>query len=71
MEEKEIQKVADSLREKAAEKKKTEKEEVTKERFKKTLSKRDEAMKHIYEYQDKTGVPNDDETNTEFMNNVK
>jgi hypothetical protein len=71
MEENKIQEAADSLREKAAAKKKNEKEDVTKERFKRAVSKRDEAMKKIYEYQDKTGVPSDDETSTEFLNNAK
>ena len=71
MEEQEIQKISDSMREKAAEKKKKEPEQATKERFAKVLSARDEAMKRVYEYQDKTGVPDDDETSTEFMNNTK
>ena len=71
MEENDMQKAADLLRTKAAEKKKDESESAIKERFKRVLSRRDEAMKRVYEYQDKTGIPADEETSSEFFNNVK
>jgi hypothetical protein len=71
MEENKIQETADSLREKAAARKKTEKEDQTKSRLSRAVSKRDAAMKRIYEYQDKTGTPTDEETSTEFLNNIK
>ena len=71
MEDKELQKIADSLRDKASEKKKVENESATKNRFAKVLSKRDEAMRAIHAYQDKTGIPESEEIDTEFMKNAQ
>ena len=62
-----IEKSAEELRKKIGEFKKTETEQETKERMKSVLSGRDEAMKVIYEYQKKTGVPTREETERHFF----
>lgn len=67
MDEEKIQEVSDSLRRKAGKKKVSENEDKTKKRLKKTLLRRDNAIKLIEEYQDDTGVPNDDEVDGSFL----
>ena len=52
---------------KAEEKKSSEKPEDTKERLKKTLAPRDEAMNAIRNYQQKVGIPTEDEIDKHFL----
>ena len=59
--------VAKNLKEKAMQRKTGESEEATKERMKKVLEERDKAMKKIYNYQDKTGIPTKEETEKHFF----
>ena len=56
--------IANSLKQK-------EKPESTKERMKKVLSKRDEAMKLVTKIQDETGIPSEDEVKKQFFNENK
>ena len=69
MDDKDFEVKAKELREKLGEKKKSETEDVTKERMKKTLSSRDSAMRKIWSYQDETGIPTPEETESNFLNN--
>lgn len=69
MDDKDFEAKAKVLREKLGEKKKQETEDATKERMKKTLSSRDSAMRKIWSYQDETGIPTQEETETNFLNN--
>ena len=62
-----MKKVSDSLLNKATVKKTGEKEEDTRKRMKDILSKRDQAVKHIEEYQDQTGIPQDPEIDGHFL----
>jgi len=55
------------LRQKLGSNKKNESEEVTKNRMKKVLSARDEVMKEIFDYQDRTGIPTKQETEKNFF----
>jgi len=55
------------LKEKAMQKKLGESESETKDRLKKVLEDRDEAMKKIYDYQDKTGIPSKEEQDKSFF----
>jgi hypothetical protein len=48
-------------------KKKQENESVTKQRMVSVLKDRDEAMRSIYDYQDKTGIPSKEETEKNFF----
>ena len=67
-----IQRVADSLREKSAKRKSSEQIDETKQRLINTVSRRDQAIRMIEEYQDKTGIPTDEEVDNSFLseNNV-
>jgi hypothetical protein len=67
MQESELEKKAKVLREKLREKKKSESEEQTKLRMKNALSERDAAIQAIYEYQEITGVPTEEETAKNFF----
>lgn len=58
---------AKELRQKIGEKKKNEAEPYTKKRMKEILSARDQALNAIYDYQDKTGIPNEKETEKNFF----
>jgi F420-0:gamma-glutamyl ligase len=58
---------AKEIKQKIEDKKNNEGENVVKDRMKKVLSERDKAMKQIYEYQDETGVPTQDETDEDFL----
>jgi len=58
---------AKELRQKIEEKKKNEPEDQAKQRMKKVLSDRDAAMKTIFDYQDKTGIPTKEETENNFF----
>lgn len=62
-----VQENADALRNKAGKKKTSEEEKETKERMKKTLSRRDQAIKAIEGHQDKTGIPTDNEVDGIFI----
>jgi hypothetical protein len=59
--------VAKNLKEKTMQRKTGESAEATKERMKKVLEERDKAMKKIYDYQDKTGIPTKEETEKDFF----
>jgi hypothetical protein len=69
MEDIDFEKKSKALREKLGEKKKNEDESVTKERMKKVLTVRDMALQQIYDYQDKTGIPSEEETEENFFKN--
>jgi len=62
---------AEELRNKALKKKIAEKEDETKKRLLSTVQRRDDAIKMIEEYQDQTGIPNDDEVDAEFVGNLE
>jgi hypothetical protein len=64
-----LEKRAKELRSQIGLKKKSETAEQTKERMKKTLSQRDAALNEIYDYQDKTGIPDPKETEQNFFEN--
>lgn len=55
------------LRQKLGNIKKNEKEEDTKNRMKEVLRNRDKAMQDIYDYQDRTGIPTEQETEKNFF----
>lgn len=63
----ELELQAKILREKIGEKKKSEPENVTKNRMKSVLSERDAALQSIYDYQDKTGIPTAEEAEKNFF----
>ena len=65
-----IQQASKELLEKAACKKVGEKENETKERMKKIVLRRDSAIKAIEEYQDQTGIPSDDEIDSNFISDI-
>jgi uncharacterized membrane protein len=65
--EKQVEEKAKVLKEKLGEKKKKESEQQTKERMKSVLSERDAALQAVYDYQDKTGVPTEEETAKNFF----
>lgn len=67
MDDKEFEEKARMLRDKLGEKKKKETDNQTKERMKKVLSQRDEAMQIVYDYQEETGVPTEEETAKNFF----
>jgi len=67
MEELRMSEKVSEIRKKIDEKKKSEGESVVKERMKKVLSERDQAMRDIYSYQDETGIPTQEETDNEFL----
>lgn len=58
---------AKELREKIGERKKKEAEAETKKRMQGVLKDRDAALRTIYDYQDKTGVPSEEETEKNFF----
>lgn len=58
---------SEELRKNLGLKKKSETEQQTKERMARELSARDEALKQIYEYQQQTGVPTQEETARNFF----
>ena len=64
-----MEKKAKELREKVGTQKKNETEDQTKERMKKALSDRDTAMRAVYDYQDATGIPSEEETAQNFFEN--
>jgi hypothetical protein len=64
-----LEKRAKELRSQIGTKKKSETPEQTKERMKKTLSQRDAALNDIYDYQDKTGIPDPKEAEKNFYDN--
>ncbi|MDD5649588.1 MAG: hypothetical protein PHF86_04110 [Candidatus Nanoarchaeia archaeon] len=55
------------LRQSIGEKKKTEDEQSTKDRMRQTLKDRDAALQTIYDYQDRTGIPTELETEKSFF----
>ena len=63
----ELEEQSKVLREKLGEKKKTETEEQTKNRMKEVLSQRDQALQVIYDYQQETGVPTEEEVMKNFF----
>jgi len=63
----ELETKAKELRANLGAKKKSELESVTKERMKKVLNSRDAAIQSIYDYQDKTGVPTQEEASKNFF----
>lgn len=67
----ELEERVKELREKQKEqldsKKKAESIEQTRKRMKNVLRDRDEAMQSIYDYQDKTGIPAENETEKNFF----
>jgi hypothetical protein len=63
-----IESQAKELRQQIEEKKKSEPEDQAKQRMKKVLGDRDAAMKTIYDYQDKTGIPTKEEAEANFFN---
>jgi len=64
----EFEEKAKVLREKLLEKKSQEgSESEKKQRMKKVLSARDQAMQSIYDIQDRTGIPSDKETEENFL----
>lgn len=64
-----LEETSKRLREKLGEKKKGEDENVTKQRMKNVLSARDLALQQIYDYQDETGIPSEQETEENFFKN--
>ena len=62
-----IQKASEIIRNKTSERKTSELESESKDRMKNILSKRDNAIKKIEEYQDKTVIPTDDEVDGTFL----
>jgi len=67
MEEKDIELKAKKLRENLGSTKKAETEQETKLRMKSVLQTRDAAMQTIFDYQEKTGIPSEDETVQNFL----
>jgi hypothetical protein len=67
MEEADLGKVADALRAKVEKKKTSETGSQTKQRLLNAVSKRDQAIRMIEDYQDKTGIPTDDEVDGAFL----
>jgi hypothetical protein len=63
----ELEERAKELRSKLGEKKRKEEEQQTRERMKSVLSARDAAIQAIYDYQDVTGVPTQEETEKNFF----
>jgi len=60
---------SEELRDKAKEKIKTETSEETADRIKGVLGKREEALEKIKEYQEKTGIPTEEEAEKHFIIN--
>ena len=63
----EFEEKAKELRERLEQKKAKEPEVEKKERMKKVLGLRDQAMQRIYDIQDKSGVPSEKETEENFL----
>ena len=63
-----MEKKAKELLEKAGEKIAKEDSKTTTKRLKNVLSKREEALKKVHDYQDKNGVPTADEVDKYFLN---
>jgi len=68
---KDIQKIADEIREKSKRNKGNEEENEKKERIKNVLSKRDAAIQTVEDYQDKTGIPEDNKIDNNFLKENK
>lgn len=64
-----VEKYAKELRSQIGIKKTAETPDETKNRMKNTLSQRDAALNMIYDYQDKTGIPDSKETEDNFFKN--
>ena len=62
-----MQERAEELRESVKEKHAGESEEQTKDRMRSTLSRRDNAMRAIQDYRERTGEPTEDETDGAFL----
>jgi hypothetical protein len=62
-----IDKVLEEQRKKASERKSLEREIDTKQRMKDVVLRRDEAVRKIEQYQDETGIPEDDEIDDNFL----
>ena len=65
----EIKRQSEILRKRAEEKISSETSEETTDRVKKVFDRRDGAIRKIRNYQDKTGMPNDDEADKHFIEN--
>lgn len=62
-----VKEKAEILKQSIGEKKKVEHVEETKNRMRQVLKDRDAAIQAIYDYQDKTGVPTEQETEKNFF----
>ncbi len=62
-----IEEKSSILRQNLGEKKKVENVQSAKDRMRQTLKDRDEAIRTIYDYQDKTGIPTQQETEKNFF----
>jgi hypothetical protein len=69
MEDQEMGVKAKELRERALRQKKSEPEDVTKDRMRKVLSDRDQAMRMVYDYQNETGIPSEEDAAENFFEN--
>ena len=67
----EFESKAKELRQKLGLKKKSETEQQTKERMLKVLSDRDSAFQQIYDFQEQTGIPTQQEIEQDFLKEIE